>query len=82
MRSPPEEVGLGKSKISVFGGEAKDNQTMRRVIEKPSLLSRILYLFEGFDHAEIGEVLRISESTSKSQFNRAKKKLKELLESR
>ena len=49
MRSPPEEVGLGKSKISDFGGEAKDNQTMRRVIEKPSLLSRILYLFEGFD---------------------------------
>ncbi len=40
-----------------------------------------MYLFEGFDHAEIGEVLGISESTSKSQFNRAKKKLKELLES-
>lgn len=40
-----------------------------------------MYLFEGYDHAEIGEVLGISESTSKSQFNRAKKKLKELLES-
>ncbi len=41
-----------------------------------------MYLFEGYDHAEIGEVLGISESTSKSQFNRAKKKLKELLESK
>lgn len=40
-----------------------------------------MYLFEGYDHAEIGEVLGISESTSKSQFNRAKKKLKEILES-
>jgi len=40
-----------------------------------------MYLFEGFDHAEIGGVLGISESTSKSQFNRAKKKLKEILES-
>jgi len=39
-----------------------------------------LYLVEGYDHGEIAEILGISESTSKSQFNRAKKKLKELLE--
>ena len=38
-----------------------------------------LYLFEGYDHKEIGEILGISESTSKSQYNRAKKKLRELL---
>ncbi len=39
-----------------------------------------LYLLEGYDHGEIAEILNISESTSKSQFNRSKKKLKELLE--
>jgi DNA-directed RNA polymerase specialized sigma24 family protein len=39
-----------------------------------------LYLLEGYDHGEIAEILSITESTSKSQFNRAKKKLKELLE--
>lgn len=39
-----------------------------------------LYLLEGYDHAEIGEIMRITESTSKSQFNRAKKKLRDLLE--
>jgi RNA polymerase sigma factor (sigma-70 family) len=39
-----------------------------------------LYLLEGYDHGEIGGILGISESTSKSQFNRSKKKLKELLE--
>jgi len=39
-----------------------------------------LYLLEGYDHAEIGAILGITESTSKSQFNRAKKKLKEVLE--
>lgn len=39
-----------------------------------------MYLFEGYDHAEIAEFLGISESTSKSQFNRSKKKLKEILE--
>ena len=34
-----------------------------------------LYLFEGYDHEEIGEVLNISSSTSRSQYLRAKKKL-------
>jgi RNA polymerase sigma-70 factor (ECF subfamily) len=39
-----------------------------------------LYLIEGYDHQEIGEILGISESTSKSQLNRAKAKLRVLLE--
>ena len=34
-----------------------------------------LYVFEGYDHREISDILDISESTSKSQYNRAKKKL-------
>ncbi len=34
-----------------------------------------LYLIEGYDHSEIGEILEISTSTSKSQYHRAKKKL-------
>jgi RNA polymerase sigma factor (sigma-70 family) len=38
-----------------------------------------LYLLEGYDHQEISEIMGISESTSKSQLNRAKNKLKELL---
>ena len=38
-----------------------------------------LYLIEGYDHKEIGEILEITESTSKSQFNRSKKKLREIL---
>lgn len=38
-----------------------------------------LYLLEGYDHQEISEVLGISESTSKSQYLRAKKKLKQHL---
>ncbi len=39
-----------------------------------------LYLFEGYDHQEIGQILEITEATSKSQFSRAKKKLRDLLE--
>lgn len=38
-----------------------------------------LYLFEGYDHQEIGDILGITASTSKSQYSRAKKKLKSLL---
>jgi RNA polymerase sigma-70 factor (ECF subfamily) len=38
-----------------------------------------LYLLEGYDHKEIGQILGITESTSKSQYNRAKAKLRELL---
>ncbi|WP_375587040.1 RNA polymerase sigma factor [Flagellimonas aurea] len=38
-----------------------------------------LYLIEGYDHVEIGEILGISTSTSKSQYHRAKKKLLEII---
>ena len=38
-----------------------------------------LYLFEEYSHREIAEELGITESTSKSQLNRAKKKMKEIL---
>jgi len=38
-----------------------------------------LYLLEGYDHSEISQILGISESTSKSQYSRAKEKLRNLL---
>lgn len=38
-----------------------------------------LYLFEGYDHKEIGEILNISESASKSQYSKAKSAIRELL---
>jgi RNA polymerase sigma factor (sigma-70 family) len=38
-----------------------------------------LYLLEGYDHSEIAEILHISESTSKTQFMRARQRVKELL---
>ena len=38
-----------------------------------------LYLLEGYDHSEIAEIMGITESTSKSQFSRAKQKIKEIL---
>jgi RNA polymerase sigma factor (sigma-70 family) len=34
-----------------------------------------LYLFEGYDHEEIAAIMRISESTVRTQYHRAKQKL-------
>lgn len=39
-----------------------------------------LYAIEGYNHREIGEMLDISEGTSKSQFSRARRLLKEMIE--
>ena len=39
-----------------------------------------LYLVEGYSHKEIGDMLQISEGTSKSQLSRAKLKLQEVMQ--
>jgi len=57
-------------------------QNIQKAIHKlPSGYKIILnlYLFEGYDHKEIASILEITESTSKSQYSRAKKKLRKLL---
>ena len=57
-------------------------ETIRNAIQKLPNGFRVvfsLYLLEGYDHKEISGILEISESTSKSQYNRAKKKLREIL---
>lgn len=38
-----------------------------------------LYLLEGYDHREISSILNMSESNSKSQYMRAKRRIKEIL---
>jgi len=38
-----------------------------------------LYLLEGYDHSEISQILNITESTSKSQYMRAKRRIAEIL---
>jgi len=38
-----------------------------------------LFLFDGYSHKQIAETLGITESTSKSQYHRGRKKLQELL---
>jgi RNA polymerase sigma-70 factor (ECF subfamily) len=38
-----------------------------------------LYLLEGYDHTEISQIMGISEATSKSQYSRARQRIKEIL---
>ena len=38
-----------------------------------------LYLLEGYDHGEIAQILNITESTSKSQYMRAKRRVYEFM---
>ncbi len=39
-----------------------------------------LYLFEGYDHKEIGEILGVTESASKAQYCKAKARIRKILE--
>ncbi|MCG8306740.1 MAG: RNA polymerase sigma factor [Cytophagales bacterium] len=38
-----------------------------------------LYLFDGYDHKEIAQILNISESASKAQYSKAKAKVRKIL---
>ncbi len=50
------------------------------ILPKGSRIIFSLYLFEGYDHTEISQILSISESNSKSQYMRAKNKIKDHLQ--
>jgi len=82
-------VGLDEDRTQIANPEVVDVQStdlqvqkVKRAIDKLPGGYRVvlsLYLLEGYDHKEIAEVLSISESTSKTQYIRAKKKLRALL---
>lgn len=62
--------------------EQLDIKNIKKAIQKlPTGYQTIinLYLIEGYDHNEIGDILEISVSTSKSKYHRAKKKLIQLI---
>ncbi len=69
-RSNDEEAGLTVERINRALFELPDGY---RVVFS-------LYMLEGYDHKEIAEILNITEATSKSQYSRAKSKLRDILE--
>lgn len=83
-------VSLDEAPMEGLGEQTQDNdeaplwnvQQIMRAIESLPDGYRIvfsLYLLEGYDHREIAQILGITEGGSKSQYNRAKKKLREIL---
>ena len=69
-----EEESIEAEKVDI-------NKVKKGIAKLPEGYKQIicLYLIEGYDHVEIGEILNISTSTSKSQYHRAKKKLLEII---
>lgn len=61
------------------------NFEARRVLEAIDQISEgcktvlNLYLFDGYDHKEIGQILGITESASKAQYSKAKSKIRKIL---
>jgi RNA polymerase sigma factor (sigma-70 family) len=53
------------------------NKVMERIKLLPERYRNVLslYLFEGYDHEEISEILSISSSTSRSTFSRVRYKI-------
>lgn len=62
--------------------EGLEPATVIRAMDQLTDGSRVifsLYLLEGYDHREIASILNISESNSKTQYMRAKRKMREIL---
>ncbi len=85
-----EMVELGDDQLDNIADEesADEEEIQYKVVQVKEAMKELpdgyrvvlsLYLLEGYDHEEIGQVLKISENTSRTQFLRAKRKLNEIL---
>ena len=79
-----EEINERTTQIEDYQMEIKevDLQVIKKAIQNLPDGYRVilsLYLIEGYDHEEISQILGISNSNSRTQFLRAKSKLRELL---
>jgi RNA polymerase sigma-70 factor (ECF subfamily) len=76
-----DEAGLHEDeKISLADFHLAELITMVQALPDGCRLVFNLFAVEGYGHREIGEMLGISEGTSKSQYNRAKSLLRAKLE--
>ncbi|MEJ1241766.1 sigma-70 family RNA polymerase sigma factor [Chryseolinea sp. T2] len=75
------DIAEPESDVS-YRGELTVERVKKGISQLPDGYRNVLslYLIEGYDHQEIAEIMGFTESTSKSQLNRAKAKLRELLE--
>ncbi len=69
---PDEDVELPNLNVRMIKNAMEELPNGSRMIFQ-------LYLLEGYDHREIAQILNVSESNSKSQYMRAKRRIKEIL---
>ncbi|RZA02832.1 MAG: sigma-70 family RNA polymerase sigma factor [Sphingobacteriaceae bacterium] len=85
-----EWVELGENELDGIVDDVVDNddETQYQVAVVKQAMNKLpegyrvvlsLYLLEGYDHEEIGQILNIAENTSRTQFLRAKRKLQAIL---
>ena len=71
----------GEEEESPSGLSVENIRKAMEELPKGARLVFSLYLLEGYDHQEISQILSISESNSKTQYMRAKNRIKEILKS-
>jgi RNA polymerase sigma-70 factor (ECF subfamily) len=80
--APEEEVGDGSGSAPVTAGDPPLRVTLEKSLDRLGERQRTVFLLfevEGFTHREIGELLEISEGTSKFLLFDAKRQLQRLL---
>ncbi len=80
LKDPP-----ASSELEVeYHGPLNLNTILESIAELPSGYRTVLslYLLEGYDHGEIAQILNVAESTTRTQYMRAKRKLQEHLNAR
>lgn len=75
----PDENAVDEAEVAMQV-EAVKNAIMKLPDGYRTVLN--LYLMEGYDHEEIAEILNVAESTTRTQYMRAKQKLLQLLKER
>jgi len=77
----PDDDGIneGEDNLDTLSLKVRDVQNAMDKLPQGYRVIFSLYLLEGYDHSEIAQILGVSESTSKSQYSRAKQKIKEIL---
>jgi RNA polymerase sigma-70 factor (ECF subfamily) len=81
LLSKEENINTVDVALPVVLNEMAEAEIMTLIQNLPVGYRTVFNLFaiEGYSHAEIGKMLNITESTSKTQFLKAKAKLKSLL---
>jgi RNA polymerase sigma factor (sigma-70 family) len=92
LRKEPHLLPFNQEEEAVYQPDSNDDEFRQRTARELIAMMQHLapgfrtvlnmYIFEGYNHKEIGAILGISEGTSKSQFMRAKAALREIYETK